>query len=66
MDPTTVTGQIINGIKTLASSRKEMEHEDIDSLLDQYTKVLYQDRQQIREYEIDLGTVFRPLYPHLD
>lgn len=65
VDPTTVTGQIINGIKTLASSREGTEDEDIDSLLDLYTKALYQGRRQIQECEIDLGVVFGPLYPHL-
>lgn len=65
VDLTTVTGRIINGIKTLASSREGMEDEDIDSLLDSSTKALYQVRRQIQECEIDLGVVFRPLYPHL-
>lgn len=65
VDLTTVSGQIINDIKTLASSREGIEDEDIDSLLDSYIKVLYQLRWQIQECEIDLGVVFRPLYPHL-
>jgi len=65
VDPNTITGQIINGIKTLASSLQETEDEDIDSLLALYTEILYQDRRRIQECEIDLGSIFSPLYPHL-
>jgi len=65
VDLSTITGQIINDIKTLASSRQETEDEDIDSLLELYTETLYQDRHRIQECEIDLGAVFGPLYPHL-
>jgi len=65
VDPNTIAGQIINGIKTLASSRQEIEDEDIDSILKLYTETLCQERRRIQECAIDLGSIFGPLYPHL-
>lgn len=66
VDPTTITGQIISGIKTLASSQQGITDENIDAMLDLYTQVLRKARRTIQECEIDLGVVFRPLYSHLD
>jgi len=65
VDPTTITGQIISGIKTLASSQQEITDENIDALLDLYTQVLSKARHTIQECEINLGDVFKQLYSHL-
>lgn len=65
VNPNTITGQIINSISTLASSREGIEQRDIDSILGLYTQVLYRDRLKMQECEIDLGSTFSPLYPHL-
>ncbi len=65
VDPATVTGQIISGIQTLASSREGSASEDIDSLLSSFTESLFLQRRSVQECEIDLSTLFGPLYPHL-
>jgi hypothetical protein len=65
VDPNTITGQIINSINILASSREGIKRKDIDSMLTLYTEVLYRDRIDTKKCEIDLGSVFGPLYPHL-
>ena len=66
VDPTTGTGQLINSFKEFASTQKEVKSEDIESIIQEYTRGLYEDRDQIQACEIDLVEVFGELYPHIN
>ena len=66
VDPTTGTGQLINSFKEFASTQKEVKSEDIESIIQEYTRGLYEYRDQIQACEIDLVEVFGELYPHIN
>ena len=63
--PGTATAHILESITTLASSLKGVERNSIDGFLESYIGFLYGDRIKLQECEIDLCSLFSPLYPHV-
>ena len=65
VDPNTATGQIMDIYRAFASSQRGVTENDIESFSHQFTELLYKERDLIQACEIDLSSIFGPLYPHI-
>jgi len=63
VDPKTPTGQLVQVLRNIASSRQGVDDIDIEKFLQEFVKVLCKERELLQSQVIDLRNIFESLYP---
>lgn len=63
VDPRTPTGQVMQILKDIASSRQGVSDSNIETFLQQFVKALRNERDLLQLHVIDLRSIFESLYP---